>query len=432
MNNNSPINLILLYCGQRTGNFGAGSHIGSLLPFIKKESNIRFMVIQTDDKEAEKVGMEKIDGVDVLRIPQPENKLFLASTQDPIFKIYAKRLVEIIYPYVRGIENPIFWVNSIDYLNVCFELKEHLDCQLLYVHHAWSWKIHYNVSDEEFMEVYRKNECTDASTAIEFTRYQQSIAMLADQVVTVTDQAKGFFTRYLGVPMGKVSTIYNGIDMNANSDKVDKCFIRKRLGIAEGEKIILYTGRIKADKGLGYLLEAFKKVLEEAPNCRLVLVGKGDFEEFIPLAYPHSTKVTFTGKLPKEAVYDWYRIADVGILPSLHEQCSYTAIEMRFFQVPIIVSSVDGLEDMFRDEYDALKLKVNYKENGERTLDTNDIASNILRILSDQNLAKKLAENGLSEAKEKFTGERMWKGYFDLLRDMNQKEGLFQRGQEGY
>ncbi|UCS95062.1 glycosyltransferase [Echinicola marina] len=418
MNNTSPITLILFYCGQRTGNFGAGSHIGSLLPFIKEERSIRFIVIQTDDKDAERVGFEKIDGVEVLRIPQPENKLFLASAQDFIQQTYAKRLVEIIYPYIKEIDNPVFWVNSIDYLNVCFELKEHLDCQLLYVHHAWSWKIHYNVCDEDFVRIYRKNGSPNASTAIEFTRYQQAIAMLADQVVTVTDQAKSFFTRYLDVPTEKVSTIYNGIDMKSSSGKIDKSALRKRLGIPEGEKVILFTGRIKADKGLGYLLEAFKKVLEVEPTCRLVLVGKGDFDEFIPLVYPYSTKVTFTGKLPKEEVNDWYRLADVGVLPSLHEQCSYTAIEMRFFQIPIIVSSVEGLEDMFRHEHDALKLTIHYDQEGKKTLDSDEIANNILRLCNDQELGIKLKKNGLEEAENHFTSHKMWEQYWMLLQEM--------------
>lgn len=418
MNSNSPINLVLFYCGQRTGHFGAGSHIGSLLPYIKREENIRLLVIRTDDKEAETVSFEKENGMEVLCIPQPENKLFLTCSQDQIQKTYAKRLVEIIYPYIKDLENPLFWVNSIDYLNVCFELKDNLDGQLLYVHHAWSWKCYNNVSDPVFAEVFKKGNEKTYATAIEFTRFQQALAMLSDHVITVTDQAKDFFTQHLGVPDNKIRPIYNGMDPIENSLTANKNVLRRRLGIRPDEKVILYTGRIRADKGLAYLINGFKKVLEKYPDCRLVLVGKGDFEEFIPLTYPNSSKVTFTGKLNQAELYHWYRIADIGVLPSLHEQCSYTAIEMRFFQVPLIVSGVDGLDEMFLNEHDALKLDVRFDEKGEKVLDTHEIAENIIRLLSDRPLRENLVENGLKEANNKFTAEKMWLGYKGVLNNI--------------
>ncbi len=412
------IHVVLLYCGVRTGHFGAGSHISNLLPAFKKaEEDFSLYIIKTDDKSAGTVYEDKEEGFSVLHIPQPENKLYLTVSQDLVQKTYAKRLVEIIYPFIKDKEHPIFLINSIDYLNIGVELKENLDCRLVYVHHAWTWKSIFNVPDEKFADLLKKGDYTGIEMAVDFVLFQQRIAMLADRVITFNHQARSFFMDILKIPPEKIYTIYNGIAPPTIS-KSPRSKIREKLGIGISEKIILFTGRIKEDKGLVYLIRSFGEVARKYPNSRLVLVGSGDFDQFIPLAYPISTKVTFTGKLEKEDLEDWYKIADIGILPSLHEQSGFTAIEMRFHKIPLIVSSVDGLDEMFIHGHDALKLSVQLDKEGKKTLDTAEIGEYIGRLLKDRDFAKQLAANGHKVAFKYFTAEKMQQDYLKVLKKL--------------
>jgi hypothetical protein len=89
---------------------------------------------------------------------------------------------------------------------------------------------------------------------------------------------------------------------------------------------------------------------------------------------PHWNKVVFTGELDTQQVFDFYQLADVGAIPSLHEQCSFTAIEMRLNKLPMVTSSVDGLDEVFSHYHDSLKLSTKIDKAGERTLDEIEIA----------------------------------------------------------
>lgn len=130
--------------------------------------------------------------------------------------------------------------------------------------------------------------------------------------------------------------------------------IRKRLYLSAGEQVVLYVGRIDMLKGVAELLYAFRLLLAEDPGCRLVLAGDGALETYLSVCDGIWSRVTFTGKLAPDRLADWYRIADLGVIPSWYEQCSYTAIEMMMYGLPAVVSAVPGLDEMFEAGKDAV------------------------------------------------------------------------------
>ena len=75
-------------------------------------------------------------------------------------------------------------------------------------------------------------------------------------------------------------------------------------------------------------------------------VGDGFYSYYLNSCNPTWNKITFTGKLNKEDLYKLYQIADIGVLPSFHEQCSYVAIEMMMYGIPLVASKM-----CIRDRY---------------------------------------------------------------------------------
>lgn len=132
----------------------------------------------------------------------------------------------------------------------------------------------------------------------------------------------------------------NGVILN----KRQKERVKKSLGLPKHEKIILYAGRLVEEKGLGYLIKAFRMLLKKNPDCRLVIAGDGDLSKYI-YESRYCSKITFVGKLPHKELYLLYQIADIGVLPSLMEQCSYTVIEMLMFGLPIIGTTTPGISE---------------------------------------------------------------------------------------
>lgn len=111
-------------------------------------------------------------------------------------------------------------------------------------------------------------------------------------------------------------------------------------------RILLYVGRASEQKGIIDLLECFKVVLKVFPDCKLALMGEIDSKVIGAMDDKIRPNVLLLGEQPKIRVYEWYRIADIGILPSYYEQCSYTGIEMKIFGLPVISSDSFGLRQV--------------------------------------------------------------------------------------
>jgi glycosyltransferase involved in cell wall biosynthesis len=96
-------------------------------------------------------------------------------------------------------------------------------------------------------------------------------------------------------------------------------------------------------KGLSFLIRSFWQLLTTHPNTHLIIAGDGVIGQYLTEASDFWTDITFTGLLSKEKLYDFYRLADVGVVCSLHEEFGF-AIEMMIHSLPVVVSGVGGLE----------------------------------------------------------------------------------------
>lgn len=124
--------IVLLYCQVRYGNFGIGTYISNLLALFKnKNSEFRIIIVYTDDKTEKLITTKFIDEVESIHIPQPENKIFLTSSQNFLQYTYAKRISELVHRFIKGYENPVIFVNSIDYINVVNYLKVNYNYKIL-------------------------------------------------------------------------------------------------------------------------------------------------------------------------------------------------------------------------------------------------------------------------------------------------------------
>lgn len=77
--------------------------------------------------------------------------------------------------------------------------------------------------------------------------------------------------------------------------------------------------------------------------------------------------------MSKEELSLWYSAADIGVIPSYTEQCSYAALEMIRIGLPLVASDGFGLRDMFIDNVNAF-------------------VAHIGNILEVSNYAKRLSE----------------------------------------
>lgn len=188
----------------------------------------------------------------------------------------------------------------------------------------------------------------------------------------------------------KITVVYNGLTDSKIS--VEKSVLRQKYGIS-GVPIFLFAGRLDSAKGLKYALRAFRIVLKTYPECRFIIAGNGEFNAHMIECEDIYMNVVWTGLINTEKLYELYTIADLGIMPSFHEQCSYVAIEMMMHGLPIIGSTSAGLYEMVENNITGLHIPViEYADKTE--IDSSLLAEKMLYLLQHPIETKQMGQNG--------------------------------------
>ena len=153
-------------------------------------------------------------------------------------------------------------------------------------------------------------------------------------------------------------------------------------------KVILFLSRLDPIKGFDVLLPALVRLRQEPIPWRLLLAGSGAprFEQRLRRAIVRSgleALVTFAGFLGPEGVRAALSVADVSVLPSHHENFGMAVVEAMAARVPVVISDQVGIHE-----------EIAAHEAGVVTrLDAGELATALGRVLGDEALRRKLADN---------------------------------------
>jgi phosphatidyl-myo-inositol dimannoside synthase len=116
----------------------------------------------------------------------------------------------------------------------------------------------------------------------------------------------------------------------------------------EGRRVLLTLGRMDAAeqaKGFDEILEVLPRLVSEMPDIVYVAVGDGTDRprlEAKARALGLADRAIFPGYVSEEEKLDYYRLADVFVMPSRLEGFGYVFLEALAVGVPVIASKVDG------------------------------------------------------------------------------------------
>ena len=125
--------------------------------------------------------------------------------------------------------------------------------------------------------------------------------------------------------------------------------IRRRFGIAQDDKVLIFIGRFVADKGLHELLQALPMVRESLPDRKIHLIMVGDTD-------PEHTDInpaTLTA-LPDVHLSDgwaddvrpWLMAADMLVFPSYREGFPNVVLEAGAMGLPSVVTDINGSREI--------------------------------------------------------------------------------------
>lgn len=206
----------------------------------------------------------------------------------------------------------------------------------------------------------------------------------------------------------KLITIRNGIDLK-KLNLLSKAEAQKKLIGREtqaGEKIIGTIAEWTKNKGIIYLLEALRREIA-APSPKLglamtsiILIGSGenpDKEKIINFIKKNNLKnVLLREFIPNAASY--LKAFDFFILPSIKEGLPYTIMEAMAAGLPVIASKVGGIPELIDNNINGILIEPKKSDL---------IAEEIVKLLEQPAVAKRLAKKAEQKAKQEFGLERM-------------------------
>ncbi|MDR1200096.1 MAG: glycosyltransferase [Tannerellaceae bacterium] len=130
--------------------------------------------------------------------------------------------------------------------------------------------------------------------------------------------------------------------------------------------------------------------------------------------------ITWTGRLNKSKLYSIYSIADIGILPSLAEQCSYVAIEMMMHGMPLIASTSTGLNEMIEEGYNGLHIPIE-ESLDEQNINTTLLAEKIIYLLQNPEERKRMGVNSRRRYETLYTSEIMGREMLNVYHSVLKK-----------
>ena len=151
----------------------------------------------------------------------------------------------------------------------------------------------------------------------------------------------------ISFPSTKVSFSPTGLNFNLFSPNPQG--IQKR---EDSRKMVLFVGRLSAEKGLPLLVEAFAQVSADFPNAFLVLIGMGPMQTQLERQIEQlklQDKVEFIGHVSPETLPTWYRQATVTVMPSDLEWFGMVAAESMACGTPVIATNAGGARDIIRE-----------------------------------------------------------------------------------
>ena len=376
--------------------YGVGTYIDLLINTLEQTS-IEFGVVNLFCLEADPTDEIK-DGHHTISIPKaPFNDV---QGQKKYARSVAYLLSEFIH--VEKDTKLVFHLNFMTEPYLVTYLKRLFPkCRVLLVAHYTNWSFSLMGDEGKLLEIVGKPSRKRLPyEKVIVSDLKNDIRMInkVDKFVCVANHTLNTFMKVGNIDMSKCMVVNNALrDEYTPVSLKTKQELRQKYRIGKDEVVVLYVGRLDYVKGVRFLLEAFNLVLDKIPTAHLFLIGEGDFSSCLNWANSNWSHISFSGRLSRENVFDIYKLADVGVVCSLHEEFGLVATEMMMNALPMVVTDTGGLSEIIDHRVNGVKIPVESKDD-KRTIPTEELSKSICELASNKSLAYTLSE----KAREKF------------------------------
>lgn len=230
-------------------------------------------------------------------------------------------------------------------------------------------------------------------------RFMDGVAFrVASKVIAVSEATARIAAEEHPGSQGKIASVFSGVSLNGGAGEPDGPSDAKARPFT-----VLLLSRLRRVKGHGVAMEAAVILRDRGIDVRFLFVGEGPERAALEEEAANrglADRVVFPGHA--EDVAAVFRQADVSIVPSFADAFPKVAVESFAAGVPVVASSVQGLEDLIRHEENGLLVPAG---------DARALAEGIARLHDDPAFARRMAERAYADYLDRYTPESMARAY---------------------
>ena len=263
--------------------------------------------------------------------------------------------------------------------------------------------------DSRYHEVVDPYSLAEKVQSMYFSPFTESRLLRLSNVVTaVSPSVANELTEY-GFDSRKVTIMWNGVD--------EKVFCP--LGNNEKlEKYILYTGVLRARKGLFDLMKCAILVNKIIPNVKFVICGTGPLLQKLKeqvRSVGLEKKVLFLGRVERKRLINIYQNATIYVVSSIYEGLPTVLLEAMACGLPVVATNIGGNRDLISSNVNGLLVPPRSPEK---------MAQMIALLWNDEHLRKRLGDNARETIVKKYTWELITNNFINVYEALVQNKPI--------
>jgi glycosyltransferase involved in cell wall biosynthesis len=232
-----------------------------------------------------------------------------------------------------------------------------------------------------------------------------------DRVIGVGQAVRQALVHNEGIPDHRVGVIYNGVNLAPFSNgRPDRLAVRREIGVGADDLVLLQVARLNYLKDHATAVRTLRRLRQDRPNARLILVGEGEERNAIQELIQKldlSANVHLLGL--RSDVSRLLSAADVFLLTSISEGIPLTLIEAMAAGVPVVSTNVGGVPEVIEDSQTGLLAPAG---------DDAALTGQVLRLVSNPEWCGEIVQRARQRANHIFSEEQMHQAYRKLYQEM--------------
>lgn len=232
-----------------------------------------------------------------------------------------------------------------------------------------------------------------------------------DSVLVHSKKIEKYLTGNIRPPIHRT---HLGMPIPKKFDKEAMKKIQKQYKLKESDKILMWAGRMGKEKNVELAYQVAKRLAKKDEDYKMLFVGDGPLNvEYRAMAKKDGLQknILFTGYVPHENIYEYFRLADIFVFPSHSETFGLVVLEALATGTPAIVAKDDAYAETVFENKTGFQIK---KDNAA------DYAKKIELLMKDNQLYQRMAHNG-KEVADSFSiqraTEQLLKYYHSVLKE---------------